>query len=133
MIPAWSKRAAFLVAFLTIGPIGVALDLAIHILPDYPAIQTMRSASLVAKSLWLASGLLGMAAIIVLVRRPIAGFVLSLIFAPLSLVGGTMLWQQPRPATVVLIALACLFAGAGAWQARSKIAPNPSGEGAHGP
>jgi asparagine N-glycosylation enzyme membrane subunit Stt3 len=122
----WGKRAAFLVAFLTIGPIAVALDLAIHILPDYPAIQTMRSASLAAKSLWLISGLLGVAAVMLLCRRPVAGFVLTLMFSVGSVAGGNMLWQQPRPFTVVLAALACVLAGIGAWQALSNVASNQS-------
>lgn len=123
MISPSSKRAALLVAFLTIGPFAAALDLAFHILPDYAAIQTMRSASLLAKSLELASGLLGVATTFLLFRRPVAGFVLTLMFAVGSVVGGNMLWQQPRPFTVVLTALACVLAGIGAWQARSEIAP----------
>lgn len=128
MIPLSSKRAAFLVAFLTIGPIAVALDLAFHCLPDYPAIQTMRSASGLAKSLGLASGLLGVMTAILLFRRPAAGFVLSLLFAAASLIGGTLLWQQSRPFTIVLTALACVLAGIGAWQALSVAAPNRSSD-----
>ena len=125
MTSASSKRAAFLVAFLTAGPFAVALALALHVLPDYPAIQTMRSASLLAKSLWLAMAPLGVVTAILLFRRPIAGFVLTLIFAVGSLVAGDMLWQQPRPFAVVLTAVAWVLAGIGAWQARSAVASAP--------
>ena len=125
--PKPSKLAAFLVGFMTISPFVVALDLAFHIFPDLPAIQTMRSATLLAKVMWIALAPLGVATVLLLLRRPVIGFILSVLFALNSAVAGYMLWQQTRPFGVALVVIACVLAGIGARQARSNnsFKPNP--------
>jgi len=121
-IPLASKIAAFLIGVFSLGPFAIALDMIVRVLPEYPAIETMRSGSLLLKCFWIASGPLGIAAFILLLRRRFAGFVVTLLFAATSLIGGNLLWQQPRPAAVVLILLACVLAGFGARQARADDA-----------
>lgn len=131
-IPRMSKAAALVVGFLTISPFAVALDLAAQVFPDLPAIQTMRSASFLAKAMWLALGPLGIAAVLLLLHRPLAGFVLTLPYAAGSVIAGYMLWQQWRPFGIVLLVLACVLAGIGARQAQStnSFKPNPRREAA---
>lgn len=125
-IPNPSKIAALMIAFLTISPFLVALELVVQFLPDLPAVQVMSSASRLAKTMWLSLGPLGVATVWLLLRRPFAGFVLTLPFSAVSVVGGYMLWQQWRPFGVVLAVLACVLAGVGARQSRSNNSSKPT-------
>jgi hypothetical protein len=124
--PRPSRFAAFLVGVLSISPLAVALDLALHLIPDFPAIQAMRAASPLAKAGWISLGPLGIATIFLLVRRPLVGFILSSLFAALFFFAGRVLWQQ-LPGGFWIALAACALAAVGAWQARSNnsFKPNP--------
>jgi hypothetical protein len=130
--PLPSKIAAIVIGFFSLGPLATALDLLTPVLPSHPTIEIMRSGSLLLKLFWIASGPLGIAAFILLMQRRFSGFVLTLPFAVTSLIGGNLLWQQPRPVAVVLIVLACVLAGFGAQQARADdaTAADPSRDAA---
>lgn len=123
IIPPQTKFAAGLVGFLSISPFIVALDLAVQFLPDYPAIQSMRASSLLAKALWVAVGPLGIATALLLLRRPFTGFIATLLFSILSVVAGYLLWLQLRPFGIALLAGACVLAAVGARKSR----PNAKG------
>jgi len=120
-----SKFAAYIIAFLTISPFLVALDLALHFLPTFPAIQTMRMAPFIAKAMWLSLGPLGIATTFLLLRRPVVGLVLCVVFSAISAVAGFMLWQQVRPLGLLSLLLACVLAALGARQARSNNSFKP--------
>jgi hypothetical protein len=124
--PGPSRFAAFLVSILCISPFAVALDLAWHFIPDFPAIQAMRAAGPLAKAAWITLGPLGIATIILLVRRPLWGFIFSVLFAALIFFAGRILWQQ-LPGGFWVATVACVLAAVGAWLARSNnsFKPNP--------
>jgi hypothetical protein len=117
--------AAYIIAFLTISPFFVALDLALHFLPTFPAVQTMRAAPFIAKAMWLGLGPLGIATTFLLLRRPMAGLALCVIFSAISAVGGFLLWQQVRPFALLILLVACILAAVGAWRARSNNSFKP--------
>jgi len=105
-----------LIGLVSISPLTVAVDLVVHFIPDYPAFQTMRAASPAAKAAWIALGPLGIVTTILLLRRPLWGFVLSIPFAAGVYVAGLYLWQQLVGGFWVA-ATACALAGIGAWLA----------------
>jgi hypothetical protein len=119
--PAASRVAAWSTGLLSISPFAVALDLFLHFLPDLPVIQYMRAAGPLAQSIWIACGLLGIGTVVMLQRRPMVGFFLSIVFAGIYVPTAMTLWRHVSWGCWLAIATV-LMAAAGAWQARSSNA-----------
>lgn len=88
------RVAQWLVGFMSVGPFAVGLDLAIHVFPATPFIERMRQVDTNVHIAWVACGFIGIATIILLARRPLLGFLLSVVLAILYFVSGAALWHQ---------------------------------------
>ena len=110
--------AAAVIGFLAVGPLVFPIDWAFHIFPDtFPAIQRMHGLGLSPKLLWVICGPLGVVAAALLIRRPLAGFVASVLFAAIYVPTAIALWGQFSFGSWAAIA-AALLAGFGLVQAR---------------
>lgn len=69
------RLAQWVVGYMAVGPVAVAVDLAWHVFPDYPAIQLMRTSSGIAQSAWIACSLLAVITVILLRVKPRLGYV----------------------------------------------------------
>src|ERR1700733_2856020 len=93
--PLGSVAASSIATLLAIGPILFPLDWLFHILPDkFPAIQHMHELGPLPKALWVLCGLLGVAAAILLLRRPLAGFFVCVLFAAVYIPTAIVMWNQ---------------------------------------
>ena len=94
-LPATSQIALALLAFLAIGPFVTGLDLWLRFLPDYPAIAHFRAAGALGHGLWIASGVLALATIVLTVRRRFAAAAIAgAAFAAANFWGGNLAWGQ---------------------------------------
>ena len=93
--PGASLAASLIVSCLSIGPVIFPVDWLFHLLPDaFPVVQRMRGLGLLPKSLWVLCGLLGVAAALLLLRRPLVGFVVCILFAAVYVPTALVLWGQ---------------------------------------
>jgi hypothetical protein len=78
----------WIVGYMSLGPLAVGLDLALHLFPSTPTIQLMRNSSFYVHSLWLGCGLLGIITVALLRARPLFGYMalvaLTAAYAPVS-------------------------------------------------
>ena len=122
-----SIAAAVIVGLLSLSPFVVALDMIVPFLPERPVFGYMRSADLPYKVAWIALGPFGLATLLVLLRRPIIGTLLTIVFSlayvPLALI----LWRHFTWGCW-LAGLAVILAAIGAYMARrsnNSLKPNP--------
>lgn len=79
---AFSALAAAIIALLTLGPIVFPLDWLFRFLPDsLPVIHRVHGLPLLPILAWTLCGVIGLVATLLLLRRPLAGFVASILFA----------------------------------------------------
>jgi len=113
-----SFAASCIVGCLAIGPIVFPIDWLFHILPDaFPVVQRMHGLGPLPKSLWVLCGLLGVTAAFLLLRRPLAGFIVCVLFAGVYVPTALVLWGQVTFGSWAAIA-AVIVAGFGVIQAR---------------
>lgn len=112
---------------LSLSPFAVALDIWLHFLPDYPAMQYMRAANPIVQASWVGLGPIGIAAIVLLQSRPIFGVVLTFLFGagyvPLArLLWGHFTWGCWLAVATVVLAVV----GAALWvRANKSFKPAP--------
>ena len=110
-----SKLAAWIVGYLSVSPLVVGLDMVIQFLPDAPAVQYMRSVEVAVRLMWASLGMLGLATAVLLLRRPVLGLILLLVFAPVHVYFAQRVWGQATLAPLLAIG-ACVVAAIGAWK-----------------
>jgi len=87
--------AAWIIGLATIGPLFFPLDWAFHVLPDkFAAIEYMRRVGDLPKAVWTLCGPLGIATIILLLRRSLAGLFACILFAAIYVPTAMRLWAQ---------------------------------------
>jgi hypothetical protein len=118
--------ARMAIGLLSLSPFAVALDLWLRFLPDFPAMQYMRTAAPAVQAGWIALGPIGIIAIILLRRRPVAGATLALMFCIAYVPLARLLWRHFTWGCWLAIASA-IFVSVGAilW-ARSNNTSKPA-------
>ena len=116
--PNASLAAAWIIGFLSIGPIIFPIDWLFHIFPDsFPVIERMHGLGPLPKALWVLCAPLGVATIVLLLRRPVRGLLACVLFAAVYVPTAVVLWGQFSLGAWGAIA-ATLLAGFGAVHAR---------------
>ncbi|RUL75431.1 hypothetical protein [Dyella choica] len=110
--------ARWIVGFLSIGPLAFPLDWLFHVFPDrYPAFHSMHGIGPAWKAAWVLCGLLGAATFVWLRRRPMLGFVASILLAALYVPTAMVMWAQFSYGCFAAL-LAMILSGIGALAAR---------------
>ena len=125
--PFASLAAAWMIGLLAISPFAVALDLWLHFLPDLPVFGYMRSAGTFAQVAWISLGPLGVAAAVLLNRRPILGAVLAALFVSGYVPLANILWRHfTWGCWLALVAVLFAVVGAFAWaRSNNSFKPKP--------
>lgn len=114
----FSAFAAAIIALLTLGAIVFPLDWLFRFLPDsLPVIHREHGLPLLPVLAWLLSGVIGLVAILLLLRRPLAGFVASILFAGVYVPTAQEMFGQFSMGCWVAI-VAAVLAGVGFWKTR---------------
>lgn len=124
----WALNAAmWILVLLAIGPIFFPLEWLFHLFPDkYPVIHRMRGLGIAPKMLWVLSGPIAIAAIYLLIRRPLLGLLACGAFAAVYLPAAIELWGKFTFGCWVTL-LAVILAGIGAISAwRFRNGPKPT-------
>ncbi|MGO4549579.1 hypothetical protein AB4059_00525 [Lysobacter sp. 2RAF19] len=103
-----SMWAITFLALLSIGPLVTGLDLLLNFLPQVPAIQSLHAASSIGQALWVGSGVLGAATILLMLRRSVLGVVACLVFAASYISGAKAVWLYFTPGCWLAIAAVVL-------------------------
>ena len=126
MLPSTSRSfatdaARWLVAFVSIGPLLFPLDWLFHVFPDrYPAFQRMHGLGLAPKMAWVLCGAIGVATFLLLTRRPVLGFVATLLLATLYVPAAMVMWSRFSYGCVAVL-LAVILSGIGAFARRRNV------------
>jgi hypothetical protein len=83
-----------LLGYLALGPFVVAFDLVTHIFPDAPGIALMRSGSAAVHAALIGCGPLCIVAILLLRRRPLWGFLATVVLGIVYFLAFHALWHQ---------------------------------------
>ena len=86
--------ARWLIGLMAAGVVLTAMDMAFHILPAYPALQPVRHGALPWQLAYVACAPIGLAALLLVRRRPTFAFSLSLVLPGLFWLARIYLWKQ---------------------------------------
>jgi len=114
------------VGFLAIGPLLFPVDWMFHVVPDtYPVIQRMHGLGVLPKSLWVLCGPVGVATVILLLRRPLVGFLACVLFAAIYVPTAIVLWGQFSLGSWAAIGAVFIagFGVAASWRANNSFKP----------
>ncbi|MEH6419900.1 hypothetical protein [Pseudomonas sp. CGJS7] len=114
-----TRFAVALVAFLSFGPLMTGLGLLFGFLPkQFPAIQNLYAAGAMAQSVWVGAGVLGIMAIVALLRSPRIAIAMCMAFATAHVFGSLWAWGQFTFGAWAAIAAVPLSIVAGVVEAR---------------
>jgi hypothetical protein len=94
-LPTATFFASWLIGFLSIGPLLIAMGLLLHFLPaDNPLTRPLHEASPLVQMLWISPCLLGALTITLIIRRQAFAFIATLLFALAYIAAITTVWGQ---------------------------------------
>ena len=86
--------ARWLIGLMAVGVALTSVDMAFHILPAYPALQPVRHGPLPWQLAYVACAPIGLGVLLLVRRRPLLAFGLSLVLPMLFWLARIYLWKQ---------------------------------------
>lgn len=99
--------AHWLIGWIVAGTLLIGFDFAFHILPNYPALQTVHAAPWAAKLAYVACAPVGMATLYLAWRKPLIAFWFSLALPIVFVPAYVFLWH--RISFLMLLAMVVPF------------------------
>jgi len=106
-----------IIGLMTIAHAMIALDLVFRFFPATPEMLALWSVQGWVKALWFAVTILGVAAAVMLYRKPAVGFLVAVVLTTSIYFGAVGLWGELK-GTFWVILFAAVLAAYGAWVAR---------------
>jgi hypothetical protein len=124
-----TRLARIAIGWLSISPFLIALHLAFDIFPSLPVLEHLRTRPVLAVGGWVALGPLGVATILLLRQRPVAGTLLAVLFGAAYLPLARLVWGfrwYGWGIWISIIAVVLAVIGLVLWQRSNESPSDPS-------